>query len=275
MTTMRSMSASTSSPSGSSSGSTTAPSCTRPSSVLATASGSSLISFFMKLDQPPFSAAEASQAISNSSGSTGVPAKSVTVDRVRPDGDDLVLADLDRAAGVLDEGRDIRAEEVLAVAEPDDERGVAAGADDDAGLVLVHDQQREGALEARDDLRSASVRSPRLAVGAADQERGDLGVGLAGEGRSPASSSSCLSSAKFSMMPLWMRASLPSSPRCGCALRVGRAAVGRPAGVADAGVPVGERRSAEVVDEHLQLARALARARACRSSSSTATPAES
>ena len=36
---------------------------------------------------------------------------------------------------------------------------------------------------------------------------------------SPSASSSSLSSAKFSMMPLWMRASLPSSPRCGCALR--------------------------------------------------------
>ena len=77
MTTTRSMSASTSS-SGSSSGSTTAPSCTRPMRVLATASGSSLISFFMKLGQPPFSAAEASQAISKALGVTGVPAKSMT-----------------------------------------------------------------------------------------------------------------------------------------------------------------------------------------------------
>jgi hypothetical protein len=34
----------------------------------------------------------------------------------------------------------------------------------------------------------------------------------------PASRSSCFSSEKFSMMPLWMRASLPSSPRCGWAL---------------------------------------------------------
>ena len=38
----------------------TRPSCTRPSSVLPTASGSSLISFFMKDGQPPFSAADAS-----------------------------------------------------------------------------------------------------------------------------------------------------------------------------------------------------------------------
>ena len=86
----------------------------------------------MKLDQPPFSAAEASQATSNGSTSTGLPSKSVTVTRVGRDGDDLVLADRHGAAGVLDEGGDVGAEEVLAVAEPDHERRVAAGADDDA-----------------------------------------------------------------------------------------------------------------------------------------------
>ena len=41
--------------------------------------GSSAISFAMKLDHPPFSAAAASHLISNSSISTGVPSKSVTV----------------------------------------------------------------------------------------------------------------------------------------------------------------------------------------------------
>ena len=40
-------------------------------------------------------------------------------------------------AGVADERRDVGAEEVLAVAEADDERAVAPGADDDAGLVGV------------------------------------------------------------------------------------------------------------------------------------------
>ena len=62
----------------SSSGSVTAPSCTRPRMVFATASGSSAISFFMKLGHPPFSAADASQAISNSFATAGAPAKSMT-----------------------------------------------------------------------------------------------------------------------------------------------------------------------------------------------------
>ena len=56
----------------------TAPSWTRPRIVLATASGSSLISFAMNEDQPPLSAAEASQFTSNSLGVAGVPSKWMT-----------------------------------------------------------------------------------------------------------------------------------------------------------------------------------------------------
>ena len=62
--------------------------------------------------------------------------------------DDLVLAELQRVAGVADERRDVGAEEVLAVAEADDQRAVAAGADDDARGVRVDGQQGEGAVEA-------------------------------------------------------------------------------------------------------------------------------
>ena len=103
----------------------------------------------MNDDQPPLSAAEASHSTSNGSTSTALPAKSVTVDAVGRDRDDLVLADRERVAGVLDEGGDVGAEEVLALAQADHERRVAAGADDEPGLVLVHREQGEGALEAR------------------------------------------------------------------------------------------------------------------------------
>ncbi len=58
---------------------TTAPSCTRPRIVFATASGSSATSLAMKLGQPPFSALAASHDTSNGSGVTTLPAKSVTV----------------------------------------------------------------------------------------------------------------------------------------------------------------------------------------------------
>ena len=54
-------------------------------------------------------------------------------------------------ARVADEGGDVGAEVVGVVAEADDERAVAAGADDDAGLVGVDREEREGALEVGDD----------------------------------------------------------------------------------------------------------------------------
>ena len=97
--------------------------------------------------------------------------------------DDLVLAELERLAGVPDERGDVGAEEVLAVAEADDERAVAAGADDDAGLVGVHREQREGARRGRlTTARIASVRSlDSRSYARREQVGGDLGVGLGRE----------------------------------------------------------------------------------------------
>ena len=155
----------------------------RPRSVFATASGSSETSFAMNDGHPPLSAAAASHSTSKGSTSTGLPAKSVTV---TPSGVIATISSWPIAsalAGVLDERGDVGAEEVLALAEADHERRVAAGADDEAGLVLVHREQREGAVEALDDRaeRGGEVVAVR-AVLAAEQHRGDLGVGLAAEG---------------------------------------------------------------------------------------------
>ena len=149
--------------------------------VLATASGSSLISFAMKLDQPPFSAAEASQPTSKVARFDGGAAEVDDLDAVGADGDELVLPDLHRALGELDEGGDVGAEEVLALAEADHERRVAASADDDAGLVGVHGEEREGALEPVDDGEHRRGQVVGLLVGLADEQCGDLGVGLAVE----------------------------------------------------------------------------------------------
>jgi hypothetical protein len=82
---------------------------------------------------------------------------------------------------VLDEGGDVGSEEVLALAETDHERRVAAGADDESGLVAVHREERESAVEARDD---GAERGDEVAGGlilAAEEHRGDLGVGLGAE----------------------------------------------------------------------------------------------
>ncbi len=97
------------------------------------------------------------------------------------DGDDLVLRELERVARVADEGGDVGAEVVGVVAEADHERAVATRADDDAGLVGVDREQREGALEVGDDGPHRGGQVVLTLVGSGDQVRDDLGVGLARE----------------------------------------------------------------------------------------------
>ncbi len=100
------------------------------------------------------------------------------LDALAGDRDDLVLAELERVAGVLDEGGHVGGEEVLAVPDPDHERGVAAGADHAVGVLGVHRDERERALEAAAHVlhRLGEVRAGGdLGL---DEVRRDLGVGL-------------------------------------------------------------------------------------------------
>ena len=143
--------------------------------------------------------------------------------------------ELERAAGVADEGRDVGAEEVLALAEADDERAVAAGADDDAGAVGVHGEQGERALEPVDDVLHGLGEVAGLGVLAGHEVGGDLGVGLAREGRAVGDELvlqlvEVLDDAVVDQGEL---AVLAAAVRVG--VLVGGAAVGGPAGVADAG----------------------------------------
>ena len=93
--------------------------------------------------------------------------------------DDLVLAELERLAGVLMNAATSEPRKFSPSPTPDHERRVAAGADDDARGVGVHGQQGEGAVQpAARPRRIASVRSPVSRTRAADEVRGDLGVGL-------------------------------------------------------------------------------------------------
>ena len=79
----------------------------------------------------------------------GHPSKVGDLDGVAGDRHDLVLAELQRLAGVLDERRDIGAEEVLALTDPHDQRRVAASGDDPRGIVGIDGDEREGPLEPR------------------------------------------------------------------------------------------------------------------------------
>ena len=149
----------------------------------------------------------------------------------------LVLAELDGVAGVLDERRDVGADEHLAVADTDHQRRGPAGGDDRARIVGVGEHQREVALQPGQH----GEHGPReiacgvaVAVRAGDQVHGDLGVGVAGE----------LDAVGLQLLA--QRGEVLDDPVVddrdlarGVAVRVGvavgRPAVGGPAGVAEAG----------------------------------------
>ena len=148
------------------------------------------------------------------------------------DGDDLAVLDHLHPAGLGQERRDRRADEVLAVADADDERALLARRDEQVAVVQVH--------------RDEGVVTPQLAEGCADggdqiavvvaldQVRDDLGVGLRGEGV-----------ALVGELPAQLRVVLDDPVQDdvdlvgAVAVRVrvllGHPAVGGPAGVADAG----------------------------------------
>ncbi len=107
-------------------------------------------------------------------------------DAVAVGGDDhgLVLTQLDRVAGVLDERRDIGPDEHLAVTDAEHQRSRPARGDDRARVVGVGEDQREVALE---PAQHGQHRGREVACGLAvavlpgDQMHCDLGVGIAGE----------------------------------------------------------------------------------------------
>ena len=107
-----------------------------------------------------------------------MPSKPVTLDALAGDRDDLVLAELHRLAGVLDEGGDVGAEEVLALADADDERAVATGGDDAVGVLGVDGDEGEGALEAAADVLHRDGQVDAGLELLLEQVGGDLGVGV-------------------------------------------------------------------------------------------------
>ena len=97
----------------------------------------------------------------------------------RRDLDDLAVIGEHRAARLAEERGDVRGEEVLALAEPDDERRLAANADEQVGMIVVDHDDREVAFEQRIDARER--RGEIAVVLALEQVHDDLGVGLGAE----------------------------------------------------------------------------------------------
>jgi hypothetical protein len=100
---------------------------------------------------------------------------------VRCDLDDLALADLHRLAGVRDERGDVGGQEVLAVAEPDDQRRVSPGRHHPVRGVGVDGDQGERALEppAHRPHRLGQLRAGCHLGG--QEVRHDLGIGVGRE----------------------------------------------------------------------------------------------
>ena len=91
----------------------------------------------------------------------------------------LMVVEVDDLVGVADEGGGVAGQEVLAVADADDQRAAEPGADDQPGLRAGHRREAVGALEQRQRLAhgldQVAVEMRR------DQLGDDLGVGLAAE----------------------------------------------------------------------------------------------
>ena len=92
----------------------------------------------------------------------------------------LVVLQIDDLVGVADQGGRIAGEEVLALADADDQRAAEASADDQIGMLRADDGQAVGALEQRQHA-CAPPRPDRPSRCCGDELGDDLGVGVAVE----------------------------------------------------------------------------------------------
>ena len=95
------------------------------------------------------------------------------------DRDDLAVLDQLHAASLPQERGDRRGQEHLALADPDDERTLVAGTDEESWMIPMHDHESEMALQLR--VRGTHRFDEIPAVVPLDQMDDGLGVGLRGE----------------------------------------------------------------------------------------------
>ena len=144
----------------------------------------------------------------------------------------VAVVEIGDAVGERRQRDRVGAEEHLAVAIADRERAAAAGADHQVVLALEEDGEREGAAQPVESLGDGLGRRQALVKPCGDQVGDDLGVGLgdelgAGRGQFVLQLAEILDDAVVDQRQPRRRM------RMGIAL--GRRAVGRPAGMADAG----------------------------------------
>ncbi len=176
---------------------------------------------------------------------------------VRAQVDDLVLPELDRVAGELDERRDVGGQEVLAVADPDDERGVAPRGHEAPGLVGADRDQRERPGQPLAGRAHRIREVPGLGKRGLQQVRHHLGVGLGGH------HDAALGELRGELGEVLDDAVVdhrdpPPARDVRVGVDVGRAAVGGPPGVPDPGRGRRHGIGGEQGPQVLQLARLLA-----------------
>ena len=128
---------------------------------------------------------------------------------------------------------DVGGQEVLALADPDDQRGVAPRGHEPAGLVGADRHQRERPGQPLAGRAHGVGEVPGVGERGLQQVRHDLGVGLRGHHDPALGELGSVSSAKFSMIPLWMTATRPPRGHVRVGVDVGRPAVRGPPGVPD------------------------------------------
>ena len=175
------------------------------------------------------------------------------LDAVTSDRHNLVLGELKGITGVLDEGGHIGAEEVLALAEADHERRVAACGNDPLRVIGVDGHECESPLQPATHLLHGGGEVAGLCDSSLQQVRGDLGVGL-GDEISVIALQLLAEGGEVFDDPVVHHghAALLAKVRVGIDV-IGRA-MGGPTGVADADLCLGEGVLGEGVDQIGQLA---------------------
>ena len=138
-------------------------------------------------------------------------------DPVAGDRHDLVLAELQRLAGVLDERRDVGPEEVLALADADHQRRVAARGHHPVGSCASTATRVKAPSSWATTRSIAAVRSTPDST-CSSSSWAATSVSVSESSTWSSASIRARSSAKFSMIPLCTSATRRSPPLCGCAL---------------------------------------------------------
>ena len=244
----------------------------RPRIVSATARGCSKISLCMKCLWPSFSAATALHSIRRGARCTGSPSRPWIAIALRGEDGQLALLEEDHLARVLEDGRDVGGEEALALAVADDERRGVLRRDD---LVRAASPRRPRSRRCRGTCasaaRTAACRSRAPASSASAMRWAKISVSVSDANRWPRPASAAL------QLEVVLDDAVVDDRDAAVGVRVGvlvgRAAVRRPAGVADAGA-ARERRVLEQPRRGSGASPSRASPRG-RTGPTTATPAES